>query len=98
VSLATAFDIEACISGTPQGACLPGLQGDDEFNCTFGPPSFGCPRFGGLLPTDPDNDNIYYLRINSGSGALNFAGPTGIYRATILVTSGPNGFQLVTRR
>jgi hypothetical protein len=73
VSAATAFDIEACISGTPQGDCLPGFSGDDNFSCTFPPPSFACPRFGGLLPADPDNDNIYYLRINSGSGASNFA-------------------------
>jgi hypothetical protein len=91
VSLATAFDIEACISGTPQGPCLAGFQGDDDFACTFAPPAFGCPRFGGLLPADPDNDDVYYLRINSGSGASNFAGPTGDYRASILVTEGPTG-------
>lgn len=91
VSLATAFDIEACISGTPQGPCLDGFQGDDDFACTFAPPAFGCPRFGGLLPADPDNDDVYYLRINSGSGASNFAGPTGDYRASILVTEGPTG-------
>ena len=91
VSAATAFDIEACISGTPQGTCLPGFQGDDDFNCTFPPPSFGCPRFGGVLPVDPDGDNIYYLRVNSGSGATNFAGPMGNYRATLLVTAGPTG-------
>jgi hypothetical protein len=91
VSAATAFDIEACISGEPNGDCLPGLQGDDNFSCTFPPPSFACPRFGGLLPTDPDGDDIYYVRINSGSGAGNFAGPIGDYRATILVTAGPTG-------
>jgi hypothetical protein len=91
VSAATAFDIEACISGTPGGECLPGLAGDDDFACTFPPPSFSCPRFGGLLPADPDNDNVYYLRINSGSGASNFAGPTGEYRASTLVTAGPTG-------
>jgi hypothetical protein len=91
VSAATAFDIEACISGTPTGSCLPDFQGDDDFTCTFPPPSFACPRFGGVLPDDPDNDNIYYLRINSGSGAGNFAGPTGDYRASLLVTSGPTG-------
>jgi hypothetical protein len=27
----------------------------------------------GDLPADPDNDNIYYLHINSGSGAVNRA-------------------------
>jgi hypothetical protein len=91
VSAGTAFDIEACISDTPQGSCLPGFQGDDNFSCTFPPPSFACPRFGGTLPADSDGDNVYYLRINSGSGASNFAGPTGDYRASLLVTSGPTG-------
>jgi hypothetical protein len=91
VSAATAFDIEACLADTPDGSCLPGLQGDDDFSCTFPPPAFGCPRFGGLLPADSDGDNIYYLKINSGSGAMNFAGNQGDYRATTLVTSGPTG-------
>lgn len=91
VDAATAFDIEACLSDTPDGQCLPGFQGDDDFNCTFAPPAFGCPRFGGLLPADSDGDNIYYLKINSGSGVMNFAGNQGDYRATTLVTSGPTG-------
>ena len=91
VSTATAFDIEACVSATPQGTCLPGFSGDDNFTCTFPPPAFNCPRFGGLLPADTDGDNIYYVRVNSGSGASNFAGLTGDFRATVLVTSGPTG-------
>jgi hypothetical protein len=91
VAAATAFNIEACVSGTAQGACLPGFQGDDTFNCTFAPPAGQCPRFGGFLPADPDGDNIYYVRINSASGALDFAGPVGEYRAAVLVTSGPSG-------
>ncbi len=91
VSAATAFDIAACISGTPQGACLPGFEGDNEFNCTFAPPANGCPRFGGLLPDDPDEDNIYYLHSFSGSGTANFAGPTGDYRASLLISAGPIG-------
>jgi hypothetical protein len=91
VSAATAFDIEACVSGTPNGTCLPGFQGDDNFTCTFPPPAFACPQFGGTLPADPDDDNIYYARINSGSGASNFAGPTGDYRVSVLVTAGPTG-------
>jgi hypothetical protein len=91
VSAGTAFDVKACLSGTPGGACLPGLEGDNDFNCTFAPPAHSCPRFGGLLPPDPDGDDIYYLRVGSGSGALNFAGPTGDYRATVLVASGHTG-------
>ena len=91
VSAATAFDLEACLSGTPNGACLPGFQGDDNFTCSFPPPAFACPRFGGILPADPDGDNIYYVRANSGSGAGNFVGPVGNYRGTILITSGPTG-------
>ncbi len=91
ISAATAFDIEACLSATPTGPCLLGLSGDDDFSCTFPPPSFGCPRFGGLLPADTDGDNIYYIRVNSGSGATNFAGPQGNYRGTLLVTAGPIG-------
>ena len=91
VAAATAFDIAACISGTPQGSCLPGFEGDNEFNCTFLPPANGCPRFGGLLPEDPDGDDIYYLHIFSGSGTANFAGSTGSYRATLLSTTGPIG-------
>jgi hypothetical protein len=87
VSAATAFDIKACLSATPDGPCLPGLQGDNDVSCSYAPPSFSCPRFGGLLPVDSDGDNIYYLRINSGSGGLNFSGPVGNYRASILVTS-----------
>jgi hypothetical protein len=91
VSQNTAFDIEACLSDTPQGACLPGFSGDDNFACTFPPPSFECPQFGGLLPDDSDGDGFYYLRINSGSGSSNFAGPIGNYRASILITNGPIG-------
>jgi len=91
VSAATAFDPEACISGTPNGTCLPDLQGDDNFSCSFAPPAFACPRFGGELPADPDGDNIYYVRVNSGSGPINFAGPQGEYRGSILFVSGPTG-------
>jgi hypothetical protein len=101
VSAADAFDIEACVSDTPQGDCLPGLQADDSFACTFPPPSFSCPRIedatdpmnpvGIPLPADSDGDGIYYIRINSGSGASNFAGPVGAYQATLLVTGGPSG-------
>jgi hypothetical protein len=91
VAAATAFNIAACVSGTAQGACLVGFQGDDEVNCTFAPPAGQCPRFGGFLPADPDGDNIYYVRVNSASGALDFAGPVGEYRAALLVTSGPTG-------
>jgi hypothetical protein len=91
ISVATAFDPKACVSATPNGPCLPGFQGDNNFICTFPPPNFSGPRFGGLLPDDTDGDNIYYVRINSGSGASGFAGPTGDYRASILVTEGPTG-------
>ncbi len=91
ISAATAFNVKACISDTRDGPCLPGLSGDDNFNCTFAPSGQMCPRFGGLLPADSDGDNIYYLQINSASGAGQFAGLTGNYRGTLLVTSGPTG-------
>jgi hypothetical protein len=94
VSAATAFDVEACIGGEPQGPCLPGLSGDDDFVCTFPPPAFACPRFGDeahAIPVDPDGDGIYYLRIDSGSGASNFAGATGDYRVTLDVSAGAVG-------
>jgi hypothetical protein len=91
VSAATAFNAKACISDTRDGGCLPGLSGDDDFNCTFAPTGQMCPRFGGLLPPDSDGDNIYYLQINSASGAGQFAGLTGNYRGSLLITSGPTG-------
>jgi hypothetical protein len=43
--------------GTPNGSCLPGFRGDDDFTRTFPPPSFACPRFGGDLPT-VDQDHL----------------------------------------
>jgi hypothetical protein len=91
ISNATAFNVKACISDTPDGPCLPGLSGDDDFNCTFTPSGQMCPRFGGILPADSDGDNIYYLQINSASGAGQFAGLTGNYRGSLLITSGPTG-------
>ncbi len=80
VSAETAFDIEACVSTTSSSAdCF--AFGDDQMACTYPPPSFGCPRLQGTLPAD--GDGIYYLLVESGSAASGYAGPYGLYEATI---------------
>jgi hypothetical protein len=90
-SITNSFDIKSCISDTPDGDCLPGLQGDNDFTCAYAPPANGCPRFGGDLPADSDGDNTYYVHVTSGSGTSNFQTARGDYRASILITSGPTG-------
>jgi hypothetical protein len=80
---ATTFDPKACISATPQGACLPGLSADDSFMCDFPPKPVDqnrCPMITGTLPATPDG--LYYLRITSYS-AHDFAGTIGQYRVMI---------------
>jgi hypothetical protein len=80
VSLATAFDSEACLSTEDSSASCFAF-GDDQMTCTYPPPTFACPRFPAVLPAD--GDGVYYLLIESGSGAGGYAGPVGRYKARV---------------
>jgi hypothetical protein len=80
VSAATAFDSEACLSTEDSSASCFAF-GDDQMACTYPPPSFACPRFPAVLPADADG--VYYLLIESGSGAGGYAGPVGRYEAHV---------------
>lgn len=50
---------------------------DDNEPCTFPPPRFSCPRAVTTLPAD--DDGVYFLLVQSGSGDQEFAGPEGEY-------------------
>jgi hypothetical protein len=80
VSLATAFDIEACLS-TEDSSLSCFAFGDDQPTCTYPPPQYACPHFQTVLPAD--GDGMYYLLIESGSGAVGYAGPVGLYKAQV---------------
>ena len=90
VSDATAFDAGACISTTESVSdCF--VIGDDDIECTFPPPLFGCPQFAATLPADADG--VYYLRVNSPSAS--YAGSIGRYQLTVLSTPGIGPLELV---
>ncbi len=92
VSAASAFDIEACLSTTTdQADCF--AFGDDNVACTYPPPAFGCPAFNTTLPAD--GDGIYYLLVESGSGTGSYAGPVGLYEATVTAIPGISPLALV---
>jgi hypothetical protein len=80
VSLATAFDSEACLSTEDSSASCFAF-GDDQMACTYPPPAYACPHFRITLPAD--GDGVYYLLIESGSGAGSYAGPVGLYKARL---------------
>ena len=90
ISLATAFDIKACLSTTPDpDGCFE--SADDEIECTFPPPSFSCPQAVTTLP--PALDGVYYLLVDSSLSS--YAGPIGEYEVTLLSPSEVGPLELV---
>ncbi len=90
ISLATAFDIKACLSTTPDvDGCFD--RADDEIECTFPPPAFRCPQAVATLPPAPDG--VYYLLVDSSLSR--YAGPVGKYEVTLLSPSPIGPLELV---
>ncbi len=92
LSAASAFDIEACVSTVDDvSGCF--IFGDDEMPCIYPPPQNACPKFQVALPFD--DDGVYYLFVESGSGDENYAGPLGLYFARVDGRGTMSSFDLI---
>jgi hypothetical protein len=79
VAAATAYDLYIRLSTTPDNSGFL-ANGDDDWACTFPPPSFGCPDFPASIPTT----GTYYLLVSEAANS--YAGAIGEYAATIVAS------------